>query len=158
RSDMQSQLQAQRDALVEKHLSYAHAIAAEISKTLPHHVDRRDVVTAAELGLVEAANSFNHERTVQFTTFASYRIRGAAYDCLRKMGWLPKSLYDQYRFEHAANAYLEDYSSNPPANFTAAGEYQEMKNLAGGVLSCFMISLDATAGYTPEDGQRSPEE
>jgi RNA polymerase sigma factor (sigma-70 family) len=62
--------------LIESHLSYAHAIAAEIVKTLPFHVERGDLRAAAELGLTEAAHYFDHRPGVQFKTFAYYRIRG----------------------------------------------------------------------------------
>lgn len=155
---MQHLYQSQRDAMVEKHLSYAHAIAAEVTRTLPRDVDARDVQAAAELGLVEAANAFDSARGVQFQTFAYYRIRGAVYDCLRKMGWLPKSLYDQCRFESAANSYMADYSANPPATRSAAGAYDEAKNLAGSILSCYMISLDAAPQYAPEDARSTPEQ
>lgn len=70
--------------LIESHLSYAHAIAAEILKTLPPHVERGELQAAAELGLTEAAISFDHRPGVQFKTFAYYRIRGAVYDTIRK--------------------------------------------------------------------------
>jgi hypothetical protein len=56
--------------LIESHLSYAHAIAAEIVKTLPIHVERGDFRAAAELGLTEAAHSYDHRPGVQFKTFA----------------------------------------------------------------------------------------
>lgn len=74
--------------LIESHLSYAHAIAAEIVKTLPFHVERGDLRSAAELALTEAAHSYDHRPGVQFKTFAYYRIRGAVYDAVRKGGWL----------------------------------------------------------------------
>ncbi|MGH9630030.1 MAG: sigma-70 family RNA polymerase sigma factor, partial [Bryobacteraceae bacterium] len=74
------------DRLIETYRSYSHAIAAEILKKLPPAVDRDDVIGAAELGLVEAVRNFDASRSVLFKTFAYYRIRGAVYDALRKMG------------------------------------------------------------------------
>ena len=46
---------APRSILIEKHRSYAHAIAADILKKLPPHAERDELQAAAELGLVEAA-------------------------------------------------------------------------------------------------------
>ena len=73
--------------LIENHLPYARAIMAEIVKTLPIHLERSDLQAAAELGLTEAAHSYDHGLGVQFKTFAYYRIRGAIYDAVRKASW-----------------------------------------------------------------------
>jgi RNA polymerase sigma factor FliA len=70
--------------LVEEHLGYAHAIAAEILKKLPATVDRSDIESAAALGLVQAANAYDPSPSIPFTTFAYYRIRGAIYDDVRQ--------------------------------------------------------------------------
>src|SRR5258708_2989430 len=83
--------------LIESHLSYAHAIAAEIVKTLPNHVERGDLQAAAELGLTEAAHSYDHRPGVQFKTFAYYRIRGAVYDAVRKARWFSVGQEDTSR-------------------------------------------------------------
>ena len=80
-------------------------------RKLPPDLEKKDIQGWAELGLVEAANSFDPTRGVQFKTFAYYRIRGAIYDGLRKMGWYPKGQYRQMRFEMAANEYLKDVSA-----------------------------------------------
>jgi RNA polymerase sigma factor FliA len=70
--------------LIEEHLGYAHAIAAEMLKKLPATIDRSEIESAAELGLVQAANSYDPSRSIPFTTFAYYRIRGAIYDDVRQ--------------------------------------------------------------------------
>src|ERR1051326_2323136 len=100
-----------RDALIERYRSYAHALAAEFIGRIPAQVDKADVLGYAELGLVEAATTFNPAAGVHFKTFAYYRIRGAIYDGLRHLGGLPRELYRRLKFERAATAYLEDYSA-----------------------------------------------
>jgi len=142
--------------LVETYRSYAHAIAHEVVRRMPQTVDKSDLLAAAELGLVEAASSFDPSRGVQFKTFAYYRIRGAVYDCLRKMGWFSKTLYDQYRFEMAANEFMKDYSTAPPPGGTPSEDYDEIKNVAGTVLSCYLLSLDSM-GRDIENPGNSPE-
>ena len=96
------------DRLAETFRSYAHAIAAEVMRKFPT-VDRDDIRGSAELGLVEAANSFDPTRGVLFKTFAYYRIRGAIYDSLRKMGWFAKDSA-RLKFESGANEYMKDYA------------------------------------------------
>jgi RNA polymerase sigma factor for flagellar operon FliA len=127
--------------LIEAYRSYAHAIAAEIQKKLPSSVDRDDIIGAAELGLVEAARNFDPSRGVLFKTFAFYRIRGAVYDAMRRMGWLKGDA--RLRFEAGANEYLKDYTepgAGEPA--PAAAPYGELKQLTSAVLTSYMLSLD----------------
>jgi len=103
------------DRLIETYRSYSHAISAEVLRKYPS-VDRDDIIGAAELGLVEAANNFDPSRGVLFKTFAYYRIRGAIYDSLRKMGWFAKDPA-RMRFESGANEYLKNYADGrPPAD------------------------------------------
>src|SRR5215831_7701936 len=130
------------DQLILTYRSYAHAIASEILSKLPPHIEKNDIFGAAELGLVEAARAFDPSRGVLFKTFAFYRIRGAVYDCLRKMAWFSKAQYQQYRFERAANEYLSDYSSTAVPQGTAEEDYEDLRNIAGSVVSCYMLSLD----------------
>ena len=84
---MVSGLRPDVDQLINAYRSYAHAIASEMLRKLPPHIERDDIIGAAELGLVEAARAFDPNRGVLFKTFAFYRIRGAVYDGLRKMAW-----------------------------------------------------------------------
>src|SRR3984893_4707873 len=111
--------------LVEANLPYAHAIAAEVIRKLPFDQERKDIQGWAELGLVEAANSFDRTRGVQFTTFAYYRIKGAIYDGVRKMGWYPKGHYQRMRLEMAANEYLKDVSAAAPPAASPEAQLQD---------------------------------
>src|SRR5262245_45487408 len=126
--------------LVEAYQDYAHAIAAEVCRKLPSQLERSELEAAADLGLVEAAQAFDPTRGVLFKTFAYYRIRGAVYDALRKMAWFSKSLYQQYKFEMAANEYLKDFSESRPTSGDLEVEYEEIKNFTGSVLSCYLLS------------------
>src|SRR5262245_23405372 len=101
---------ADRDALIERYRSYAHALAADFIGRVPMQVEKEDLLRYAELGLVEAASTFDPAVGVQFKTFAYYRIRGAVYDGLRALGGMPRELYRHLKFERAASAYLGDYS------------------------------------------------
>jgi RNA polymerase sigma factor FliA len=150
--------QAEADRLIEAHVSYSHAIAAEVIRKLPPDLDKKDIQGWAELGLVEAAHSFDRSRGVQFKTFAYYRIKGAIYDGLRKMGWYSKGLYQQMRFEMHANEYLQDLSSEMPPPASAESELQDMKRVAGSVISCYMLSLEAMPQEPEDHSKLSAEE
>ena len=70
--------------LIECHIGYAHAIAAELAGKFPPNITRSDLERAAEFGLVQAAQSYDPSRSVSFATFAYYRVRGAIFDEVRK--------------------------------------------------------------------------
>src|SRR5215831_8194671 len=143
--------------LIEAYRSYAHAIAAEIRKRLPSSVDRNDIIGAAELGLVEAARNFDPSRGVLFKTFAFYRIRGAVYDAMRKMGWLMGDA--RFRFEARANEYLKDYTEPGAVEAAvAAASYGELRQLTSAVLTSYMLSLDGAKLQIADPAAVSAEE
>jgi RNA polymerase sigma factor for flagellar operon FliA len=144
--------------LTETNLPYAHAIAAEVSRKLPLVLERKDIQGWAELGLVEAAKSFDPTRGIQFKTFAYYRIKGAIYDGLRKMGWYPKGQYQKLRFEMAANEYLQDVSTHALPPTSAENQLQDLKDLTANVMSCYMLSLEAMPQEPVDSKQVSAEE
>ena len=130
------------DQLVYAYRSYAEALAAEMLRKLPAHIEKSDIVAAAELGLVEAARAFDPARGVLFKTFAFYRIRGAIYDCLRKMAWFSRTQYQHYRFEQAANEYMADYASTSVPQGSLQEQHDELKNIGGSIVNCYMLSLN----------------
>jgi RNA polymerase sigma factor FliA len=144
--------------LIEANIPYAHALAAEVVRKLPPDLERKDIQGWAELGLVEAANAFDATRGVQFKTFAYYRIKGAIYDGLRKMGWYPKAQYQQMRFEMAANEYMRDASGETPGAGTADAQLQDLKETTGNVMACYMLSLEAMPEEPVDSKQVSAEE
>src|ERR1700747_1039075 len=157
-SDQAIAARADVTRLIEAHVPYAHALAAEVMRKLPPDLERKDIQGWAELGLVEAANAFDASRGVQFKTFAYYRIRGAIYDGLRKMGWYPKSQYQQMRFEMAANEYMKDASGEPPATGSADAQLQDLKETTGNLMTCYMLSLETLPEEPADQKQLSAEE
>jgi RNA polymerase sigma factor FliA len=142
--------------LIETYRSYSHAISAEILKKVPSSVDRDDVIGAAELGLVEAAQNFDPSRGVLFKTFAYYRIRGAIYDALRKMGWLKQA---PLRFEASANEYLKDYAESPSDEAASPSTaHEELQQLTSAVLTSYVLSLDASNWQIADPNNVSAEE
>lgn len=81
-------LNAEQQALATRYLPLARALALPLKMTWPSARD--EFASAAMLGLVEAAESFDPERDVKFATFARHRIRGALRDVQRRLvalGW-----------------------------------------------------------------------
>lgn len=94
--------------LVSAHLSYARALAHKIAAQLPPSVDRDELVGFAQLGLTQAAQAYDPDLGVAFTTFSYYRIRGAVFDGLRKMTWLPPAARKSVARQDAQDSLCED--------------------------------------------------
>jgi RNA polymerase sigma factor for flagellar operon FliA len=80
------------EELIVQHQDYVRSLARAIAKKLPKQVEFDELVAMGQLGLTSAAKQYEPGRGVAFTTFAYYRIRGAIFDGLRQMTWLPPSM------------------------------------------------------------------
>jgi RNA polymerase sigma factor for flagellar operon FliA len=103
------------DTLILEQQPYLKALARNIAKTLPHHVDYDELVAFGQVGLAEAARSFDGTRGVSFTTFAHYRIRGAIFDGLRKMTWLPPAARRGITEQAATDEIAQTVKTGAPA-------------------------------------------
>jgi len=74
------------------HLPLVRFHAQRIHGRLPKNVDIDDLCSAGMLGLIEAYASFDPSKNIQFASFASFRIRGAILDSLRRLDWAPRTL------------------------------------------------------------------
>lgn len=86
-----------REQSILEHLPLVHYIASRIHERLPRQVDLHDLVQAGVVGLIEAFGNFDASKSVQFHTYASFRIRGAILDTLRSLDWASRSLRDKGR-------------------------------------------------------------
>ena len=79
-----------RNRLVEAYQGLVHDMVQRLAQRLPRSVDRGDLITAANVGLMAAVGSFDPARRVRFEIYAEMRIRGALLDELRSQDWLPR--------------------------------------------------------------------
>ena len=96
---------SRRDQLILEHLSLVRHVVGRLLAELPPDLDIENLHSAATLGLVEAANKFDPTRGVEFTTFASPRVRGAVLDELRRNCPLPQEMMQ--RVARVRTAYRE---------------------------------------------------
>ncbi len=84
-------------ALVADHMSLVEILVSERIRTLPHHVNRDDLVSAGMMALVLSADAYDADRGASFRSFAALRIRGALIDELRGMDWASRSVRSRAR-------------------------------------------------------------
>jgi RNA polymerase sigma factor FliA len=89
---LESATATERDLLLMEHLPTVRYLARRIHERLPQHVELDDLVSAGVVGLIDAFSKFDHNKKVQFKSYAQFRIRGAILDSLRTLDWSPREL------------------------------------------------------------------
>jgi RNA polymerase sigma factor for flagellar operon FliA len=115
---------ASRDELITQELSQVYYLACRIRERLPQHVELDDLVSAGVVGLIEAAQSFDLSKNIQFRTFAKFRIRGAIVDSLRETDWGSRSLRRKGREIADVTARLQARFGRQPSESEIACEMQ----------------------------------
>jgi RNA polymerase sigma factor for flagellar operon FliA len=107
---------AARDHLIVHYSPLVKFVAGRVGAGLPSSVDPGDLVSSGVFGLIDAIERFDPERGVKFETFAVPRIRGAVYDGLRKLDWVPRSIRSRARSVEKAISELEHKEGRAPTD------------------------------------------
>ena len=83
------------NSLVEQFLPLVKTVVGRLAMTLPSHVNTDDLYSAGLVGLLSAVRRFNPKSGSSFETYARVRIRGAVFDELRRLDWVPRSVHDK---------------------------------------------------------------
>ncbi len=111
---------ARRDRVVLEHLPLVKAIAVRVHENLPVHVDLDDLVHAGILGLFDAANKYDPEKQVVFSSYAKHRIKGAILDSLRQLDWASRDLRRRHKQVEAATRDLSSTLQRAPTEAEVA--------------------------------------
>jgi RNA polymerase sigma factor FliA len=105
---------AAREHLIVHYSPLVKFVAGRVGAGLPSSVDPGDLVSSGVFGLIDAIERFDLDRGVKFETFAVPRIRGAVYDGLRKLDWVPRSVRSRARSVERAFSELEHRLGRAP--------------------------------------------
>ncbi|APH07057.1 RNA polymerase subunit sigma [Bacillus weihaiensis] len=95
------------DILIKKYMPLVSYHVQRISVGLPKSVNKDDLMSLGLFGLYDALEKFDPTRDLKFDTYASFRVRGAIIDGLRKEDWLPRSSREKAKKVEAAIEKLE---------------------------------------------------
>jgi RNA polymerase sigma factor FliA len=95
------------DALLKKYQPLVSYHVQRIAVTLPNNISRDDLRSLGMIGLYDALEKFDPSRDLKFDTYASFRVRGAILDGLRKEDWLPRGTREKAKKVEAAIEKLE---------------------------------------------------
>ncbi|WP_164014939.1 sigma-70 family RNA polymerase sigma factor [Pyxidicoccus trucidator] len=145
-----------RKVILEKYGPYVRSLAATVRKQFNAQLELDELVAYGQIGLLEAAERFDPKVGANFLTFAHYRIKGAIFDGLRKMGILRGSdARTAFAGERAA-AYLGNLSDRESGAGNRGSSFDDdvsdISDAVAGLAMVFATSLEGadTAGYTDE--------
>jgi RNA polymerase sigma factor for flagellar operon FliA len=111
-----------RDRLIVHYSPLVKFVAGRVGAGLPNSVDPGDLVSAGVFGLIDAVERFDSSRGVKFETFAVPRIRGAVFDGLRSLDWVPRSVRSRAREVEGAFTELESRHGRAPTDAELASQ------------------------------------
>jgi RNA polymerase sigma factor for flagellar operon FliA len=82
-------------SLVEQYLPLVKTVVGRLALTLPSHICVDDLYGAGLVGLLNAVRRFDPKGGSSFEAYARVRIRGAIFDELRRLDWVPRSVHDK---------------------------------------------------------------
>jgi RNA polymerase sigma factor for flagellar operon FliA len=86
-----------REAFIKQYAPLVKYVAGKVAVGMPHNVEFDDLVGFGVFGLLDAIDKFDPAKNVKFKTYAVTRIRGAIFDELRAIDWVPRSVRQKTR-------------------------------------------------------------
>jgi RNA polymerase sigma factor for flagellar operon FliA len=81
-----------RETFIKQYAPLVKYVAGKVAVGMPHNVEFDDLVGFGTFGLLDAIDKFDPDKNVKFKTYAVTRIRGAIFDELRSIDWVPRSV------------------------------------------------------------------
>lgn len=141
---------------VKEYLPLVKTVVGRLAMTLPSHVDIEDLHSAGLVGLLNALRNYDSKCGTSFETYASLRIRGAVFDELRKLDWVPRSIHAKARKVKETMQALEQSKGAPPSEAEMARSMKmtlsEYQQLLEEIRPATFVCLDAAINSESEDG------
>lgn len=145
-----------RSLLVERYLPLVHNIAGQVLYKVRAGTDYDDLVADGMFGLLRAIESFDLSRGFKFETYATTVVRGAIYNGLRRMDWLPERTRCKARALQKAIDKISSINGRDPTEKELATELQisanEVFELIANLGCVYLLSLDQPLVAGDTDG------
>ena len=103
-----------REKLILEYTQLVRIAAARLSTHVGAYVDMDDLIGYGIFGLIDAIDKFDIKKGVQFSTYATLRIRGEMLDNIRKLDWVPRTLRQKNKIIDKAAADFELENGRKP--------------------------------------------
>src|SRR5262245_61578455 len=111
-----------RNRLVEAYQGLVHEVVRRFAYRLPKSVERGDLDTAANFGLISAIEGFDPSRGVRFESYCELRVKGALLDELRNQDWLPRPWRTRIELHKRVTERLRAEQNREPADEDVASQ------------------------------------
>ncbi|MDY0389337.1 FliA/WhiG family RNA polymerase sigma factor [Desulfobulbus oligotrophicus] len=143
-----------RSQLIRDNMSLIELVVQRMIPQVPSFMTKEDMVSAAMVGLVDAANRFDPGKGAKFKTFAEYRVRGAIFDEMRRLDWFSRTMRDKQNLLTQTMLRLEHGLGRSPDELEMAAaldiSLEEYQNLLTEVSHLGCVSLHETLDHTEE--------
>lgn len=147
---------ALKNEIVLAHLSLVKYLAGRLAVKLPAFISQEDLESYGVFGLLEAVEKFNPDLGVSFKTYAYNRVRGSMIDEVRKLNWIPRTMWQKIQQLNATKERLHKELGEQVTHEALAGamgiSLAELYKLEGQVNLLSLSSLDETVSAV--DGER----
>jgi RNA polymerase sigma factor for flagellar operon FliA len=109
-----------RDAFIRQYAPLVKYVAGKVAASMPNTVEFEDLVGFGVFGLLDAIEKFDPDKNVKFKTYAVTRIRGAIFDELRSIDWVPRSVRQKTKEIEDAVVSLEAKLGRPASDHEVA--------------------------------------
>jgi RNA polymerase sigma factor for flagellar operon FliA len=134
------------ERLVINNLALVKHIISRMEMNLPYGMDREDLVSVGNIGLLEAAQNFDSSKNVQFQTYAYIKVRGAVLDEIRKVSFGGQSIIRKHKKISDAYKELEQKLGRIPNDTEVAQELgvseDKFDKLLEETSGAYLMSLD----------------
>jgi RNA polymerase sigma factor for flagellar operon FliA len=86
-----------REGFIKQYAPLVKYVAGKVAVGMPNNVEFDDLVGYGVFGLLDAIDKYDPEKNVKFKTYAVTRIRGAIFDELRLIDFVPRSVRQKTR-------------------------------------------------------------
>jgi RNA polymerase sigma factor for flagellar operon FliA len=138
--------------VLEKYGPYVRSLASQVRKQFNAQFELDELMAWGQVGLLEAAERFDPRVGANFLTFAHYRIKGAIFDGLRKMGVLKGGSAER------SNAYLGNLNDRDTGARSLDDSVRELSDAVTGLAMVFATSLEGAEGQQVSDQQLPADE
>ena len=147
--------------IVQQYLPLVKTVVGRLAMTLPAHAATEDLYSAGLVGLLNAVRRFNPAAGVLFETYARVRIRGAVFDELRRLDWVPRSVHDKARKVEFVMRALEQKIGRLPSNLEMSAALNlsedEYDQLLSTIKPATFVCLDSVRS-AEQDGEATQHE
>ena len=84
-------LNGTREEIIFEYLPYVKRVVQRLSTNIPSYIEKKDLINAGIIGLIDAIEKFDPGKGNKFITYAAFRIRGSILSELRSRDYLTRS-------------------------------------------------------------------